>query len=197
MSLEHRNFSTVEASISAEGSSYLLMPHKTHFNVTPDKLSPHFISSKNSRKVFPFCWHWSQLVRMLQKLLVRNSLHWPYWHSCVNWVRAAKSLCSKFSPPALLSLHSHLFFQEFVCGVFLAHSSCTHRSCHRQHKSPWWKKPSVHPLVAAAESHHLPRSLQGLISPLATHQERRAVFLLSRCNTWDIVSSTSTGQGCL
>lgn len=53
----------------------------------------------------------TELVRMLQKLLVRNSLHWPYWHS---WVQAAKSPCRKFSPPALLSLHSHLFFQEFA-----------------------------------------------------------------------------------
>lgn len=103
-----------QASVQKAPVSYLLMPHRTHFNVTPDKLSAPFISNNNSRKVLPFCWHRTELVRMLQKPLVRNSLHLPYWHNCINWVQAAKSLCRKFCPPPLLSLHSHLFFQEYV-----------------------------------------------------------------------------------
>lgn len=157
ISLEHRNFPAVEqASVSKAPVSYLLMPHRTHFHVTPDKLSAPLISSNNSRKVLPFCWHGTELVRMLQKLLVRNSLHWPYWHS---WVQAAKSLCRKFCP-------TFTSFLSGICWVFLANSSCTHWSCHRQHKSPWWTKPAVHPLVAAAESHHSASSLQGLINSL-------------------------------
>lgn len=99
-----------QASVQKAPVSYLLMPHRTDFNVTPDKLSAPFISNNNSRKVLPFCWHGTELVRMLQKPLVRNSLHLPYWHSCINWVQAAKSLCRKFCPPSPLSLHSHLFF---------------------------------------------------------------------------------------
>lgn len=112
ISLEPRNFPAVEqASVPKAPVSYLLMPHRTHFHVTPDKLSAPFISSNNSRKVLRFCWHGTELVRMLQKLLVRNSLHWPYWHS---WVQAAKSLCRKFSPPALLSLYSLFSFRNLL-----------------------------------------------------------------------------------
>lgn len=42
-----------QASVQKAPISYLLMPHRTHFNVTPDKLSAPFISSNNSRKVLP------------------------------------------------------------------------------------------------------------------------------------------------
>lgn len=83
---------------------------------------------------------------------------------------AQLSLGSKISMQKVFSSSSVVLtltsFLSGICWVFLANSSCTHWVCHRQHRSPWWMKPAVHPLVAAAESHHSARSLQGLINSL-------------------------------
>lgn len=131
----------------------------------PDKLSAPFISSNKSKKAFPFCWHWTELVRMLQKLVVRNSLYWPYWHSCVNRDQAAKPLCRKFSPPALLSLYSYIFFQEFV-EYSLQTAVAPTEAVTDSTSLPDGRNLLCTLLVAAAESHHPASSLQGLINSL-------------------------------
>lgn len=131
--------------------------------MSPQISSVHPFFQVTTAGKFPFCWHRTELVRMLQKLLLRNPLHWPYCHSCVNQVQAAKPLCRKLFPEFCCPDTS---FLSGICWVFLANSSCTPWSCHRQHKSPWWKKPAVPPLVAAAESHHPDSSLQGPINSL-------------------------------